>query len=200
MLLLSTGAQINSSYLSRGHVKGYASLGPKECPNGGCASTGPRVPRPNSDENFCRPYRCSYATRSQSERESCCVQTLTTTHASQWARLPRRTCWRRATTTLISSPYPWRCCEPRAPMGSARPSSTSPPSRARAGSTTSTPPGGTAWVFLKLFAVENEFCIGLLKAFLKLSIDNPHYIAQLWANFLCKSPQHGLPHSACRTD
>jgi hypothetical protein len=52
-LFTHSGAQINSSYHSRGHVKGYASLGPKECPEGGCISTGPRVPRPSSIENFC---------------------------------------------------------------------------------------------------------------------------------------------------
>ena len=45
-------AQINSSYHSRGHVKGYASLGPEECPEGNCDSTGARVPRPSSIENF----------------------------------------------------------------------------------------------------------------------------------------------------
>ena len=51
-LFTHSGAQINSSYQSWGHVKGYAALGPEECPEGGCISTGPRVPRPPSIENF----------------------------------------------------------------------------------------------------------------------------------------------------
>eukprot|EP01044_Picomonas_judraskeda_P002991 COSAG03_NODE_232_length_10264_cov_2.708706_3_plen_405_part_00 len=51
-LFTLSGAQVNRSYHSRGHVKGYASLGPAECPEGGCESNGPRVPRPLTIENF----------------------------------------------------------------------------------------------------------------------------------------------------
>ena len=49
-----SGAQINSTFGSRGHVKGYASLGPAACPEGGCDNTGARVPRPSEIENFCK--------------------------------------------------------------------------------------------------------------------------------------------------
>ena len=51
-LFALSGAQVNRSYHSWGHVKGYASLGPAECPEGGCESNGPRVPRPLAVENF----------------------------------------------------------------------------------------------------------------------------------------------------